>query len=179
MDGLDALDKVRASHYDLVFMDMQMPRLDGVEATRLIREHAAQPTLPVIAMTANAFSGRPASCCLAAGMVDFITKPDPPILYAMLLSGCRPHRIGRRSAPAVTASGWHRTGPLDAALITRLASHPEADTRFAPAKLGGRTALWRSPAQAVLQYLRRRHAPHLRPCWPLATVPWPGWWSIH
>ncbi len=143
VDGLEALDKVRAKHFDLVFMDMQMPRLDGVEATRLIREHAEQRNLPVIAMTANAFSEDRARC-LAAGMVDFITKPvDPATLYAMLLKWLPP--------PAATkvAPSQHpqplpasREPNPDAALIARLASHPEVDTRFALANLGGRTALY-------------------------------------
>ena len=143
VDGLDALDKVRGSHFDLVFMDMQMPRLDGVEATRLIREHADQQALPVIAMTANAFSEDRARC-LAAGMVDFITKPvDPATLYAALLKWLPPPTTAAMVLPPHPQPLPAGTVPsADEALIARLAPHPEVDTRFALANLGGRTALY-------------------------------------
>ena len=76
-DGLEAVDRVARKRYDLVFMDMQMPRLDGLEATGRIRESAAGRKLPIIAMTANAFAEDRARC-LAAGMDDFIAKPIEP-----------------------------------------------------------------------------------------------------
>ena len=143
VDGLDALDKVRNAHFDLVFMDMQMPRLDGVEATRLIRQHADQHKLPVIAMTANAFSEDRARC-LAAGMVDFITKPvDPATLYAVLLKWLPPPAAASIVVPPHPHPLPANTVPsADTALIARLAPHPEVDTRFALANLGGRTALY-------------------------------------
>ncbi len=145
VDGLDALDKVRGARYDLVLMDMQMPRLDGIEATRLIREHAEQRKLPVIAMTANAFSEDRARC-LAAGMVDFITKPvDPATLYTALLKWLPPPPP---SAPGGVAQQPPKGLPAglapdsDGALIARLPPHPELDTHFALTNLGGRTSLY-------------------------------------
>jgi CheY-like chemotaxis protein len=85
VDGIEALEKVKATDYALVLMDMQMPRLDGVEAARQICALAGRPRTRIIAMTANAFSEDRARC-LAAGMVDFVTKPvDPQMLYGVIL----------------------------------------------------------------------------------------------
>ncbi|WP_370677751.1 response regulator [Pleomorphomonas sp. PLEO] len=73
-DGQEAIDAVRAQHYDLVLMDVQMPVMDGLTATRRIREQPEFQKLPIIAMTAHAMAGdREAS--LAAGMNDHLTKP--------------------------------------------------------------------------------------------------------
>jgi CheY-like chemotaxis protein len=66
-------------------MDMQMPRVDGMDATRAIRKFPRTRTVPIIAMTANAFMEDKA-LCLASGMNDFITKPfDPQLLYAAIV----------------------------------------------------------------------------------------------
>ncbi|MCB4358982.1 ATP-binding protein [Quatrionicoccus australiensis] len=92
-DGVQAFEMIKAGGYDLVLMDMMMPVMDGVAATRQIRGLPTGATLPIIAMTANAFLEDQA-VCLDAGMNDFVAKPvDPAVLYATLLKWLRAGRM--------------------------------------------------------------------------------------
>lgn len=84
-DGREAVEKVASATFDLVLMDLQMPRLDGLAATREIRALPGTAGLPVIAMTANAFEQSRAAC-LEAGMNDFLTKPIDISVLAIALT---------------------------------------------------------------------------------------------
>ena len=91
-NGEQAVSMVASQPFDLVLTDMQMPVLDGLDATRRIRRQPGCADLPVIAMTANAFA-EDRLRCLEAGMNDFIAKPiDPEVLYATLLKWLRKGR---------------------------------------------------------------------------------------
>ncbi|MGE5489879.1 MAG: response regulator [Actinomycetota bacterium] len=84
-DGLDAVEQAEKRRYDLILMDLQMPRLDGLAATRRIRALAENGGVPIVAMTANAFS-EDRKRCLDAGMDDFIAKPlDPDAFFETVL----------------------------------------------------------------------------------------------
>jgi two-component system sensor histidine kinase/response regulator len=83
-NGMEALEWMQKEHFDCILMDVQMPLMDGLEATRQIRANQAFAPLPVIAVTANALEEEKRRC-LEAGMNDFVTKPlMPETLYAVL-----------------------------------------------------------------------------------------------
>jgi two-component system, sensor histidine kinase and response regulator len=89
-NGQVALEMAQQAEYDLVFMDMQMPVMDGLEATRALRAIAAFEKVPIVAMTANAME-QDKRRCLEAGMNDFLVKPlDPDDLRSALLRWLRP-----------------------------------------------------------------------------------------
>lgn len=82
--GLEAFEMAKSHHYDAVLMDVQMPVMDGLEATEKIRAQIGMESLPIIAMTASAFEEE-RKRCLDAGMNDHIAKPvDPELLYSTL-----------------------------------------------------------------------------------------------
>ena len=84
-DGAAALELARERTYGLILMDMQMPRMNGVEATLAIRALPDHARVPILAMTANAFE-EDRKICLEAGMNDHIAKPiEAPVLYGTLL----------------------------------------------------------------------------------------------
>ncbi|WP_182524200.1 response regulator [Nocardioides dongkuii] len=124
-DGLAALDILKRTSFDLILMDVQMPRLDGYAATRELRarEAADGTRVPVVAMTATAVEGE-RERCLAAGMDDFLTKPVDPTAMASVLAGW----LDGTTAPAppppppepVTEPTVNPSSPVDGLDLERL-----------------------------------------------------------
>jgi two-component system sensor histidine kinase/response regulator len=109
-NGQVALEMVRKNPYDLVFMDMQMPVMDGVTATREMRKLQRLAHLPIVAMTANAME-QDRRKCMDVGMNDFLVKPiDPHDMLGILVRWIRPRR-----AANVAASAGSQVQPADSA----------------------------------------------------------------
>jgi signal transduction histidine kinase/CheY-like chemotaxis protein len=138
-NGRQAVDLAARERYDAVLMDIQMPVMDGFEATRAIRAIPGLERLPIIAMTANAMAGD-RDKCLDVGMNDHIAKPiDAELLFRTLANWIAPGH-----APAATAVRMAKESSLPDDL-------PGIDLPAALKRLGGDTALMRSLLASFLR----------------------------
>jgi PAS domain S-box-containing protein len=108
-DGVQAVAAARQGSYDAVLMDMQMPGMDGYQATGVLRQDFTTEQLPIIAMTAHAMQGDREKC-LEAGMDDYVTKPiDPKQLFSVLRKWTRPKPAAEASAVPLAPSAFEST----------------------------------------------------------------------
>jgi CheY-like chemotaxis protein len=146
-NGLEALERVRQRPYDAVLMDMQMPEMDGYEASRRIRADSALADLPIIAMTAHAMEGDRKQC-LDAGMNDYVSKPiDPKHLFDVLGKWV-----------SIVAEPIEGAAPDEASVQTpsmaETLSVPSFDLADAMNRLGGNERLYRK----LLASMARNHS---------------------
>jgi two-component system sensor histidine kinase/response regulator len=136
-DGAAALDLVPAGRYDLVFMDMQMPVMDGVTATREIRKLRSLEGLPIVAMTANAME-HDRRKCMDAGMNDFLVKPFDPKDVANVLV-----RWVRRAQPSpAVAAALEPPGTGKAPSPGQMPAIPGLDTGLGLSRMAGKKPLY-------------------------------------
>lgn len=156
-DGAQALamaGNATTGNYALILMDMQMPGMDGVDATRRIRALPQGGTLPIIAMTANAFVDD-RERCFAAGMNDFIAKPiDPEIVFATLLKWL-PLQAGPALQPTTPPDEEATTPPAtalpDTALLERLQQLPGVDVARGLGMVRGKAGKYLSLVRGFLE----------------------------
>jgi len=154
-DGEQALSVLATARYDLVLMDCQMPKLDGLEATRRLRarERAdGSPRTPVIALTANAMQGDRDEC-IAAGMDDYVAKPFTSVQLLLALRRWLPEAPARPAAPdGAGALPAASQSPLDPRALDAIrAIDPARGDRI----LARVAAAWLETVPAQLDALRK------------------------
>jgi CheY-like chemotaxis protein len=136
-NGVEAVQAVHQRNFDVILMDMQMPEMDGLEATRRIRQLGALGrAVPIIAMTANAMQ-EDRRRCLEAGMNDFVAKPiDSGELLRKIAAHCRAEigeaALRAATAPAATAEATALSNEQTDALESLLSSLEPATDEIEP-----------------------------------------------
>ncbi|WP_437187319.1 response regulator [Planctomicrobium sp. SH668] len=105
-NGLEAVQAAKEQRFDVILMDVQMPEMDGIEATRTIREYQSeyqQPPTPIVAMTAHAMKGD-RELCLASGMDQYLSKPIRPFDLATVLASISPVKNSKAEEEALPES---------------------------------------------------------------------------
>ncbi|WP_300752357.1 PAS domain S-box protein [Janthinobacterium sp.] len=135
-NGVEALDLLRQTQFDCVLMDVQMPLMDGLEATRHIRADPQLAKLRVLAMTATATSEDRVRC-LEAGMDDFISKPIQPAMMYQTIASWLPERdapppVRSRSVPAFKTTLAGDPLVIDLSILAKLLGYnPQKVRKFA------------------------------------------------
>ncbi len=141
-NGAIAVQRILKCDYDLVLMDMQMPVMDGITATKAIRSNPRFASLPILAMTANAMD-RDREMCLAAGMNDHLAKPiDPDKLFGALLQWIRPRAATAAASAASTSVSASHASAAPGDLVI-----PGIDTATALKRTGGNRKRYESLLQ--------------------------------
>ena len=152
VDGAEAVAKATSGTYDLILMDVQMPNMDGLAATRALRALPTWGDKPILALTANAFD-EDRRACLDAGMNDFVAKPvEPDILFATLRRWLPRHELPSVENPPSLASSSQAGAHTDATLVL-LGALPGMNLAQGLAALSGRR-------ERYLQLLRRFATTH-------------------
>ena len=134
-NGRLAVEQLKSQRFDAVLMDLQMPEMDGLEATQHIRKLPGCEDLPILAMTA-AVMERDQQACLNAGMNDFIAKPiEPERLIKRLCHWIQPEA-------AATATLTKPAADTRSALPANIVNHPDIDTRTALHRMAGNSTLY-------------------------------------
>ena len=113
-NGLEAVEAVKSRDFDLIFMDVQMPEMDGIEASQIIRSmQAGVKHTPIVAMTAYALQGD-AQKCLDAGMDDYIPKPFDVKRVKQVIEACAQghYAQGPKEAPEPVSAGQEAETPV-------------------------------------------------------------------
>jgi CheY-like chemotaxis protein len=129
-NGLEGLEALAREFFDLVIMDVQMPVMDGIAATREIRRReGADARIPIVAMTAHAMQGD-RERCLAAGMDDYVAKPVSRDAFRNALDRCAALVAARRQAGSVATASPETDAPVDplAMLAAELARGEHAES---------------------------------------------------